>query len=68
MDFCLHNHPIFPPAVALAEGEGGDVHICTLGPVLEVVAANGGCPLSERAQMWKSLNRGTDDCTPTYNL
>jgi hypothetical protein len=50
MDFCLHNHPINPPAVPLTDGEGDDVHSCTLGPALEVVATNGGCPISRRAQ------------------
>jgi hypothetical protein len=41
MDFCLHNRPIIPPVVPLDGGEGGNVHSRTLGPVLEVVAANG---------------------------
>jgi hypothetical protein len=48
-DFCLHNHPIIPLAVPLAGGEGVDVHIWSLGPMLEVVAADGGRPLFERA-------------------
>jgi hypothetical protein len=68
MDFCLHNHPIIPLAVSLAGGEGSDVHSCTLGPVLEVVAIDGGCPLPEERNMWKSLNRRTDGHTPTYIL
>jgi hypothetical protein len=42
VDFYLHNHLIIPPAVPLVRGEGGDVHIWTLGPVLKVVAADGG--------------------------
>jgi hypothetical protein len=50
MDFCLHNHPITPPVVPLTRGEGSDVHIWTLGPVLEVVTTDGGHPLSRRAQ------------------
>jgi hypothetical protein len=49
MDFSLQNHTMIPPAIPLAGGEGDDVHSYTLGPMLEVVAANGGCPLSGRA-------------------
>jgi hypothetical protein len=49
MDFLLHSHPIIPPAVPLARGEGGDVHSWTLGPVLEVVVTDEGRPFSGRA-------------------
>jgi hypothetical protein len=55
MDFFLHNHPIIPPGIPHVGGEGGDVHSWTLGPVQEVVAADGGRPLSGRSQHVEDL-------------
>jgi hypothetical protein len=66
MDFFLHNHPIIPPVVPLARDESGDVHSWTLGPMLEVVAADGGCSFLEERDTWKSYNRRTDGHTPMY--
>jgi hypothetical protein len=39
MGICLHQHPIHPLVLPPARDEGGDIFGRTLGPVLDVVAA-----------------------------
>jgi hypothetical protein len=50
MDLPLHHHPVLPPTVPLARGDGGNVLCRALDPVLDVVAIDAPCMTTDRAQ------------------
>jgi hypothetical protein len=64
----LHDHPVLPPVVPLAGAEGDNVHRWTLGPVLEVVAAEGP-GYSRKSTSHGSIGTGapTAACTRTLS-
>jgi hypothetical protein len=63
----LHDHPVLPPVVPLAGAEGDDAHRWTLGPVLEVVVAEG-LGYSRKSTSHGSIGTGAPTAAHTCTL
>jgi hypothetical protein len=58
MDVGLYDHPVFPPAIPLAEADGRDVHDWPLGLKLEVVRVDQAGALPGPPQHMEHLKQG----------